>query len=141
MLGYGAEAEEKKRKLEELPSLTISLGLSGSLFLSSGSMGAAITQNASNENKVKLFSEGNIGLYTIGAGINFSIGMQSKKNSTINNQTLNLSIFGFGGSITISEKGIVGLTLDLSLGTGNKGQNSEMGIGYTVYSKERYNEK
>ena len=134
-LGYGAEAEERKVALQNAPSLNVSLSFGGSVVLLQGNLGFEASQNYSGNISVKPEANADIGIFMPGIGATASLGISFHGNVGIENHKLSLNLLGFGGAIAFSEKGLTTFNLSISTNVGNKGNNSDMGIGYNLFKR------
>ena len=134
-LGYGAEAEERKVALQNAPSLNVSLSFGGSVVLLQGNLGFEASQNYSGNINLKPEANADIGIFMPGIGATASLGISFHGNVGIENHKLSLNLLGFGGAIAFSEKGLTTFNLSISTNVGNKGNNSDMGIGYNLFKR------
>lgn len=133
ILGYGAEAEKRKILLENSPKLNISLYASGNIGVVQGNTGLSLISDYGSQN-VSMINGMDIGIYTPGIGLNATIGLMFPGNLGLQNHSMGLSIFGFGGDVSFSEKGLTGFNLGISTNPGYKGDSAlnDFGIGYSL---------
>jgi RHS repeat-associated protein len=134
-LGYGADAEERKEKLMNAPSFTESISMYINAGILQGNAGFEATVNGNSQN-AKPFITGASGVSTPGTGFTASAVMTFPQNYGKNDvHSMNVSFFGFGGSIAFSEKGIIQIGLSASATLKGLFDFGSGGITYDLFSK------
>ena len=135
ILGYGADGEERKEKLGNAPSLTESISMDINIGIFQGSAGFEATTSV-NGKKANPFVTGSSGVSTPGLGFTAAVAMNFSQNYGNNNvHSMNISLFGFGGSVAFSENGITQIGLSVSTTLKGAFDFGSGGISYELFSK------